>query len=277
MGYRGLLPFPRQEILGDHQSARSVSSRRGRTDGRTFQHSRGLWRGARRRRPHRRQTSRSERYQRDADVRVDASIGTCWNVDRADGQRARLAHHGKHLGGQLGQSRSRVGVGREHARIGRRAVSCDRSCWRSRRQAVHGLAGAGLSELRAVAGRRFAAASVRVPHDTRASRASGVRRTVSAPADPEDRASARRRVAGAHSDARTCRHPRDPARQRLRAGRATAARVGNVGREPRRRVRLCSSRQRDRASHGRKRRTDRVARDDSRGRRRPARRRAATG
>jgi hypothetical protein len=115
-----------------------------------------------------------------------------------------VANDGEHLGGELGQSGARVRVGRGHSRIGGRAISRNRSAWRSRCQAVHRLAGIGVPELRTVAGRRAAAAAIHVSHHAGRRRPErAIRGTLSGAADPQAGIEDGRCAARARADART--------------------------------------------------------------------------
>jgi hypothetical protein len=60
--------------------------------------------------------------------------GPVGTADRVEGDGTRMAHHGKYLGRQLGQPRSRLGVGGGDARLGGGPASRLRSRRRSHRQ-----------------------------------------------------------------------------------------------------------------------------------------------
>ena len=239
LGGGGLLPLPRQEIYGDDQQAGRVFERFERTAGRQLQDSRGLRRRARSDRARRRQASGAERHRRHAELRVFSDVRPGRNADRAASERPGLAHHGEHLGGELGQQQPGLGVRREFAGIGDGAVSRGRAGRRSHRQDLYGLAGAELLELRAIAGGADAASAIHVPdHACCGERrqtergAGGVRRALPAAGREAGGSEARGSDAGAYADARARGHARHAARRRLSKERVAEARVGDVRGQP---------------------------------------------
>ena len=171
-------------------------------------HSRRLRRRARSDRAHRWQAGRAECHQPHADFLDHADVGPSGHGHRAEGHRTRVAHDGKHVGGELGQPGAGVCVCRQLSWFRGRALPCHRTARQSRRQAVYRLARTRVSELRTVTGCRFAASAIHISHDTGHRRSSRARRTVSAAADPKGRSAEGWPAGVARAIAGSCRHAR---------------------------------------------------------------------
>ena len=123
LGDRGLLPLPRQEVRGDHDVARAVSGRSsGRLDARfTIPEDYGGVHDVIALIDGKPVAQNGIEVTQSFEMTPDVRPGR--HADRAQGQGARLADDGKHVGGELGQQRARLRVGGGHAGIGGRAIS----------------------------------------------------------------------------------------------------------------------------------------------------------
>ena len=185
----------------------------------------------------------ARRHRSDADLR-DASIRrTHRHARRASRHRFRVADDGEHVGGELGQSGSRLRVGHRHARHGRGAVPRDRSRGRPRDQGLHRLHGSELSESRAGAERVPAEAPVRVSRDRLAPSAAG---GYAEPYQAQKMPAAEISIAGGrpehHAGAGTGADARGAQGQRVSRECARFADLGHAGWKPGLRQRLRAAR-----------------------------------
>ena len=95
--------FRGKKYAGRDDLARQVHGRRERSARRAIHDPRRLRRRSRSHRAHRRQAGRAERHRGHAELRADSGFRPRGHADRAQGQGARLADDGEHVGGELGQ------------------------------------------------------------------------------------------------------------------------------------------------------------------------------